>query len=161
MSAPAQEKLDSVGLDAVCAKIFEGLSLTAIAQEAAVSIGTLLTWISKDPERSARVREARAECAKLWDEKAEHGLEGAEDALQLAKAKELAHHYRWRAAKTAPRDYGDKQAVELTGKDGGPVETADKTPVESARAIAFALAMGLRAKANESQSTPPAGEDLC
>lgn len=51
--------------------------------------------------------------------------------------------------------------VELTGKDGGPVETADKSPVESARAIAFALAMGLRAQAKEPESTPPAGEDLC
>lgn len=50
--------------------------------------------------------------------------------------------------------------VELTGKDGGPVKI-EKSPTEAARAIAFALAMGLKAKAQESESTPPAGEDLC
>jgi hypothetical protein len=37
-------------------------------------------------------------------------------------------------------------AVELTGKDGGPIETADVSPLELARKIAFALAKGEQEK---------------
>ena len=34
--------------------------------------------------------------------------------MDLAKARELAHHYRWRAAKIAPREYGDRVQVDQT-----------------------------------------------
>lgn len=36
----------------------------------------------------------------------------------------------------------DRQEHELTGKDGGPIETVDLSPLEAARRIAFALAKG-------------------
>jgi len=39
-----------------------------------------------------------------------------------------------------------RDRVELTGKDGGPVEMSDISPIEAARRIAFALAKGQRAK---------------
>jgi hypothetical protein len=38
----------------------------------------------------------------------------------------------------------DKHETELTGKDGGPIETADVTDSELARRIAFTLANGLK-----------------
>ena len=34
---------------------------------------------------------------------------------------------QWVAAKLAPKKYGDKQAIELTGRDGGPIQTAVAT----------------------------------
>jgi hypothetical protein len=40
----------------------------------------------------------------------------------------------------------DLQAVELTGKDGGPIETVDLSPLEAARRIAFALSKAERVK---------------
>ena len=43
---------------------------------------------------------------------ASDGIAQASDPFELAKAKELAHHYRWRASKIAPKLYGDKQSVE-------------------------------------------------
>jgi len=89
-----------------------------------VSIGTLISWINGDSERSARVREVRIATARIWDEKAESGIENAGDPFELAKAKELAHHYRWRAAKIAPRDYGERVTQELTGEGGGPIQHA-------------------------------------
>lgn len=104
------------GIDKVCERIADGVSYARIAKEAGVSIGSLSTWIAVDPERSARAREVRIATARLWDEKAEKVVRQATDALSLAKAKELAHHYRWRASKIAPRDYGDK--VALTDPDG-------------------------------------------
>ena len=36
----------------------------------------------------------------------------------------------------------DLQVVELTGKDGGPIETVDLSPLEYARRIAFSLEKG-------------------
>lgn len=111
----AQLKVDAFGLDALCESISEGETLTAISKSLEVSIGTLLTWVDAVPERSARVREARIATARLWDEKATQCIENAPDEFELKRAKELAHHYRWRASKIAPREYGDRIEVENTG----------------------------------------------
>jgi hypothetical protein len=113
--ATAREALDAYGIDAVCADILSEASLTTIATSQNVSPGSLLAWIEADPERSARVREARAAMARVWDEKAERRIDGAADEFELKKAKELAHHFRWRASKVAPKEYGDRQAVEHSG----------------------------------------------
>lgn len=105
---PATDALDAMGIDTVCARITDGKSLTAIAKEAKVSKGSLLAWLAADVDRSARAREARRMTARLWDEKAEAGLRKAADPFELAKARELASHYRWRSSKTAPAEYGDR-----------------------------------------------------
>ena len=44
------------------------------------------------------------------------------------------------------REDGDASKIELTGADGGPVKV-EESPIEIARTIAFALALGLREKA--------------
>lgn len=106
-----REKCDAYGVEQLCTDILGEKTLTAIAEDLGISIGTLLTWIEANPERSARAREARARTARLWDEKATKVIEDAADPFELAKAKELSHHYRWRASKIAPRDYGDKLAL--------------------------------------------------
>lgn len=102
------EAISAYGLDAVCEGILSGKGLREIAAEAGASAGSLLTWIEADAERSARVRETRASMARVWDEMAEEGIRQASDDLGLRKAKELAHHFRWRASKVAPREYGDR-----------------------------------------------------
>jgi hypothetical protein len=95
--------------------------LAAIAQQMGASQACLSEWLDIG-ERPARAREARAKASSAWDEKAERGIAEASDAFELAKAKELAHHYRWRASKIAPKLYGDKVQTEVTGVDGGPLE---------------------------------------
>lgn len=112
MSAGAM--LDDVGLDEICSRIVGGVTLTSIADEIGVSLGSLLNWAEATPERSARVREARSLSAAAYDEKAELCLLGATDPFELSRAKELAHHYRWKASKISPR-YTDKQQVEHSG----------------------------------------------
>lgn len=111
MAGRASKAISSYGLDAICRDIADRKTLTAISEDLGVSVGSLLTWIESDSERSARVREARAATASLWDEQAEVEIRAASDPLQLAKARELAFHYRWRATKIAPREYGDKVEV--------------------------------------------------
>jgi len=51
----------------------------------------------------------------LWDEMATQKIEDADTDFQLTQARELAHHYRWRASKIAPKEYGDKQQVDVSG----------------------------------------------
>jgi hypothetical protein len=41
--------------------------------------------------------------------------------------------------------YGDKVTQEITGKDGGAIETKDMSSNDVARRIAFALAKGMQA----------------
>lgn len=111
----AREKLDAFGVDSVCDSVGNGQSLTSIAAQVGVSIGALLGWIEADSERSARVREVRTMMAAYWVERAETEIRDSADEFELKKAKELAHHYRWKASKIAPRDYGDKLEVNNTG----------------------------------------------
>jgi transcriptional regulator with XRE-family HTH domain len=150
-AAPAAGKVGAKGISAICARVADGATLTAIAKEIGVSFGTLSAWLEANPERSARAREARTLAARLWDEKAEESLTKAKSKFALSRAKELAHHYRWRAAKVAPRDYGDKLTQELTGADGGPIETAvvTLTPTERASRIAVLLAKAQAHKAGQ------------
>jgi hypothetical protein len=113
-----------MSIEYVVDSIASGVSMTQLAREADVSIGTFLAWLEDDADRSARVRTARVRSAKIWDEKAAQVIENAPSKFELERARELAHHYRWRAKAIAPRDYGDKVTQEHTGKDGGPIAIA-------------------------------------
>ena len=72
----------------------------------------LCQWIAANPERSARAREARVTAAATYADKAELILSDATDPFQLARARELASHYRWRASKASPKEFGDKIEIE-------------------------------------------------
>lgn len=104
--------------DDVIARILNAETYAQIAKAYGVTVGALTHWISGDAQRTARAREARTATANYWDEKAEQVIEQAKDPLELQKARELAHHYRWRAAKIAPKQYGDKVEVDNKGEVG-------------------------------------------
>ena len=112
----ARDALDDFGVDRICELVREGMSLTEISERIGVSKGSLLGWMGAVPDRSARVQNARRDTAWHWDEEAEKTMKRAmNDQGELTRARELAHHYRWRAAKINPQ-YGDKTAV--TNADG-------------------------------------------
>ncbi len=105
------------GVSVLCERLTSGAMMTHLAGEIGISIGALIAWIAAADERSVRVREARSAAAQVWDEKAETVLLGAPaDKDEIARAKELAQHYRWRASKMRPREYGDR--IELSGEVG-------------------------------------------
>lgn len=103
-------------------RIASGETLTAIAKDLGRSRAWISEWLHAEPERSVRAREARAKAAAAWDDKAESVIAEAADPFELAKAKELAHHYRWRAKAVAPKEYGDKTQTEITGAEGAPLQ---------------------------------------
>lgn len=115
------ERIEALGVDDICSMLADGMTHTAIAAKAGVSHGNLSEWLAADSDRSARAREARTHAARVWDEKALEAIEQAEDPFQLQRARELAQHYRWRASKTAPKEYGDKITAEHTGAGGGAI----------------------------------------
>ena len=84
-------------------------------------------------------REANMVSAAAFDEMAEKAILGATDVLSLAKARELAQHYRWRASKRDVLGFGNKVAV--GGASGLPPIQVEPLPaLELARRAAFLFA---------------------
>ena len=117
--SPARDKLDAYGLDRVCEDIANAETLTTNAKKVGVAIGSVAAWIER-PENSARVKYTRMQMAKVWDEMALEQIQAAKDPFELTKARDAAHHYRWRASKIAPREYGDKLDLTSDGKEISP-----------------------------------------
>ena len=94
MSMPpvAQDKINAYGLDAVCDDILNGLPLRTNAKNLGVDIASLCKWKAQ-PQHSARVTNALAATAECWDQIAVEGLASATNMFELARARELAHHY--------------------------------------------------------------------
>lgn len=110
------EKIEAVGLDAICARFEAGDSIRKVAQSIGVPSATLLAWCNS-PEHSARTREARELGADAMSDEAETVLEGAKDPVAIQRARELASHYRWKAKMLDPGRYGDKVQVDATVRE--------------------------------------------
>jgi hypothetical protein len=110
-SAPAQDKLSAIGAEGIALRIANGETYREIAGSVGVSLGVLCHWIEATPERSQACARAREISAQAFEERAQEEIEDAKDPFELAKAKELAVHWRWRAKAVNPRRYGDKVAV--------------------------------------------------
>lgn len=100
--------------DDILQRIEAGESINQIAATLGVNRSTLWRWLEQDVQRSARAKSSRTISAQAWEEKAEDVIKDAADPFSLAKAKELAHHYRWRASKISPA-YGEKIQTEHSG----------------------------------------------
>lgn len=98
-----RERLDELGTEAVALKIADGATYREIAGDAHVGLGTLCAWIESDPERSQACARAREISAQAFEERAQEEIQHAKDPFELSKAKELAIHWRWRAAVTNPK----------------------------------------------------------
>jgi hypothetical protein len=90
-----------------------GSTYRLAAAYAGISHETYATWLDTKPEFFAAVKEAEGAAVVGW----------------LAKIEKAANEGNWQAAawkleRRLPEDFGrkDRQSVELTGKDGGPVE---------------------------------------
>lgn len=135
-------------LELLCDAIIEGRMLREVALEWGVTIYRLRRWIAAEPARAAQVRAARVISAATYDEKAEQVIQDASDDLSLKKAKELAHHYRWKASKIDPGQYGEK--IDVTAN----VNVREASDEQLARELA---GMGLGAVA-EALLKPSGGD---
>lgn len=108
--------------DQICELMVEGSDMQTICEMPGMpSVTTVWRWQNQRPEfanQCALAREALAD-------------------FELSQLKELANkcteanvnstrvklnHFQWRVMKIAPRIYGERAQVELTGANGGPVQ---------------------------------------
>lgn len=122
----ARQYLDRIGIDTICAMIRSGMMLREIGRTLGItSQSRLHDWIYADPSRIAAESEALAHAARAWDEMAVESIQSLPDDAQagaIARARELANHLRWRAAKLGRAVYGERVQQEISGPGGGPVE---------------------------------------
>lgn len=109
-------KLDAIGIDAVCEMILNDMSYAAIGAKFQMTAPSVAQWLDADPLRSARARDARVRSAAKCDELALAALQEISDDgsnAMVARQREIASHYRWRAKVRNPREYGD--AIKIDG----------------------------------------------
>lgn len=92
--------------------IMRGAGYRFIAQKFGVGLATLHTWMGQNPERLQACAKAREHASHTEDETALNEIASAKDAFELAKARELAIHRRWRAKALNPKQYADSIKVD-------------------------------------------------
>lgn len=151
----------------ICRRLSEGESLRKILKDDGYpNISTVMRWLFEDTtihtdfqefqEQYARARQVQAELraeeiiAIADDSEGDYIIRTNEngeeyevpDHENIQRARLRVDARKWVASKLLPKVYGDKVSAELTGKNGGPIQTEDVSEKELARRIAFALAQG-------------------
>ena len=140
--------------DEICTRLASGLSLRKICSaDDMPAISSVLLWVvdGKHPEFSEQYRAGREANGQAHGDRiadlADKVLDGEYDPQS---AKVAIDALKWSAERMAPKQYGPKQQLEHTGKDGGAIEVKEQ-PVSDrdlARRIAFILT-----KATQADST--------
>jgi hypothetical protein len=121
--------------DKILELMSEGMTLTESCDFLGVKRSTVYSWAERTPSFStllARAKIALAEHsftqAHLIPKKLyESALSGAEiDGPMVAAARLYTDSLKWYAERLNPKDYAQqsRQSIELTGKNGGPIQTA-------------------------------------
>jgi hypothetical protein len=168
MSDKAQETRPKIGrpssysqeiADRICSELAEGKSMRAVCKaDGMPSMQTVFSWLRTLPTFLEQYTRAKDEAADaLVDEMLDIADEATNDWMEvhdkdnpgyrlngeaINRSRLRVDTRKWIAAKLKPKKYGERVQAELTGKDGGPIETADVTEVELARRIAFTLQSG-------------------
>lgn len=128
--------------DAICARLAEGESLRSICRDDGMpERKTVAKWATDNVEgfgfQYARAREMgldvlAEEAVEIADTPVEGvRLEKSESGIKEVREDMLGHRRlqvdtrKWYLSKLAPKKYGDRTAMELTGADGGPVQITD------------------------------------
>ena len=125
--------------DTICERLSIGESLRAICRDDGMpGRTTVLRWLADNEVfrgQYAYACEVRQDDIfdELFDISDNSGEDVNRDRLRIDTRK-------WVLARMAPKKYGDKAAVELTGKDEGPLEFRDVTDATRARALAAFIA---------------------
>lgn len=144
------QKLDKIGIEAICEQVSECVTLRVIAQSAGVSKGSLITWLSGHADQYARAREAQG------DKLAEDLLQIADDGLNdtyvdadgnvktdqdvIARSRLRVDARKWLAGKMAPKKYGDK--LDITA-DVTVSQLTDEQLMAKAKALADKLGLSV------------------
>lgn len=114
-NTPGLDEYTESVIDLICELIADGMSLRKIcATEGMPDKSTVLRWLAKEPVFATKYAHARAlQADTLFEDMQDVADTGNPEDTQRARLRVLT--MQWRAAKLAPKKYGDKQEVEHTG----------------------------------------------
>lgn len=138
----------------ICDQLANGKSLRSICQQDDMpGQTTVFRWL--EAHESFRVQYAYArelQADALFDETLDIADEKANDKTINADGQEVVNHEaiqrarlridtrKWMAGKLRPKKYGERQAMELSGPEGGPIETMELSGSEKLKAALETLA---------------------
>lgn len=128
---PAQDKLNTVGIDVICERIEAGETQREIARDLAISVGVLNTWLGSTEDYAEQSARARSLSAEAW---LDRGLECVGSALNkhgnvdASAARAYAQECARRAAVRNPA-YRDK--VEVDAKHSGEINIITRTIIDA------------------------------
>ena len=105
------------GMEGIEELLKDGLSWNECAQKIGCNRHTLQNYCNATPERTSRTRAAMAASGDRYADRAQEILnEIPNDATnaQVARHRELAHHFRWLAGKRDPKRYGERLDITAT-----------------------------------------------
>ena len=152
--------------DRICSRLAAGESLRTVCKSDDMpSAVTVYSWLRKHQEFLKQYTRAKEDAADAFaEEMLDIADEASNDWMEVHDKDNPGYRFngehvnrsrlrvdtrKWIAAKLKPKKYGEKVQTELSGKDGGPIETVDLTEVELARRIAFVLQSGAQQQETE------------
>lgn len=109
----------------------EGKSKAQIARILGVTRETVDIWGKTHVEFSDSLKIAKDLALAWWEDQGQTGVWAGKSFNATAYIFQMKNRF--------PADYRDVSAHELTGRDGGPIETKDTSDLEMARKVAFLL----------------------
>lgn len=111
------EILPRIDFEMAIEGLTEGKTFKEIAAEQNIPTVTMFDFLYRDVECAARVRVALVKSAQMFADLAEEVIKNApRDFIEIQRARELAQHYRWKASKRNPREFGDKIDITTQGE---------------------------------------------
>lgn len=115
-SVPMQQALahlDNVGMEKLCEAVSRGLTHPEVCRMFGVASHQLYRWLDMDPVRARGFAAAAKYSAEAWMDRGLQRVEEADDALSMAKAREVIAHCRKMAA-IRDSKYSDRVQVDAT-----------------------------------------------
>ena len=132
--------------DELCVYLSMGQSLrTACLNDGMPNKSSVLRWLASKPELRDQYARAKQEGADaiaedtfdISDEVPPMKDDGSIDNGYVNYAKHRTDIRKWYLSKIAPKKYGDKTALELSGPDGGAINVRDVGDMSDAELLAL------------------------
>ena len=87
------------------------------------------------PRRTVYVwRDAYEDFRQAWEDALDEALDNLEVlSMQIAAEEQDPQHIRWILSRRRPEKWGDREKVELSGPEGGPIQTEADRPLARPR----------------------------
>jgi len=136
MTAGRPSKYDPAYCEVVIALSREGKSLAQMCSHFDISRTTIDNWAVEFPEFLEALSRAKAHAQAWWEDQGSKGM--VSDKFNAAV---------WRTTVQARfrDDYTERRDIEISGPNGGPIETRDVSPEKRKAAVATLLARKAKA----------------